>query len=88
MKYKFTESEVEEAALQWFSEEGYEILNGMEIAPGEPAAERYEYSSPFLNTRLRDALFLINRDLPDSAVECILRPTLNSMTAHFVHLDR
>ena len=34
----FTESTVEEAALCWLADLGYEILHGPEIAPGEPFA--------------------------------------------------
>ena len=36
----FTESVVEEAALEWLEGLGYTILHGPEIAAGEPAAER------------------------------------------------
>lgn len=42
-RYKFTESTVEEAALEWFEGLGYAVLNGPEIAQGESAAERQEY---------------------------------------------
>ena len=33
-----TESIVEQAALEWLSGLGYEVLSGLAIAPGEPAA--------------------------------------------------
>ena len=35
-----TESIVEDAALTWFGELGYEVGHGPHIAPGEPAAKR------------------------------------------------
>jgi type I restriction enzyme R subunit len=35
-----TESTVEEAALEWFGDLGYAIGHGLEMAPGEAAAER------------------------------------------------
>lgn len=35
-----TESHVEQAALEWFSELDWNILHSPDIAPGEPAAER------------------------------------------------
>ena len=44
---KFTESVVEDAALEWFEAVGYQILHGPEIAPGEPASERSQ-CEPFL----------------------------------------
>ena len=40
----FSESEVEEAALAWFEALGYRVLFGPDIAPGEVAAERADYS--------------------------------------------
>jgi len=36
----FSESIVEDAALDWLKELGYEIGYGPEIAPGEPATQR------------------------------------------------
>lgn len=72
-RYKFTESEVEEAALSWFSGLGYEVLFGPEIAPGEPGAERADYHQPFLIRRVRDSLYQINQHLLDSAIDEAIR---------------
>jgi type I restriction enzyme, R subunit len=36
----FTESVVEQAAINWFGSLGYGVLFGPKIAPGEPDAER------------------------------------------------
>jgi len=36
----FTESIVEQAALAWFESLGRRVTNSLEIAPGEPGAER------------------------------------------------
>jgi len=35
---KFSESVVEDAALEWLGLLGYQMLYGPDIAPGEPAA--------------------------------------------------
>ena len=40
----FTESVVEEAALEWFEALGYTITGGPSIAPGEPGQERRTYA--------------------------------------------
>ena len=40
MTARFTESVVEQAALDWFRALGYQVVFGPSIAPGEPAAER------------------------------------------------
>ena len=53
MSNQFTESVVEDAALEWFGELGYSILHGPEMAPGEPASERESYEQVILEGRLR-----------------------------------
>ena len=41
----FTESAVEEAALAWLERLGWSVKHGLQIAPGEPGAERADYAS-------------------------------------------
>lgn len=53
---KLTESVVEQAALDWLGGLGYEVLSGLAIAPGEPAAERSDYKQVFLFDRLQTKL--------------------------------
>ena len=68
---RFTESVVEEAALEWLEALGYAILHGPEIAAGEPAAERDDsgYRDVILERRLRQALERLNPTLPPEAIE-------------------
>lgn len=66
---KFTESEVEDAALAWFDGIGYDIAHGPEIAVDGLFAERFDYSGVILEGRLRDALRRLNADLPNEAIE-------------------
>ncbi|MEX0880944.1 MAG: hypothetical protein WEF99_15825 [Thermoanaerobaculia bacterium] len=40
MTSPFTESVVEQAALAWLESLGRSVKHGLEIAPGEPEAER------------------------------------------------
>jgi hypothetical protein len=56
----FSQSVVEEAALEWFEGLGYSVLGGPEIAYGEPAAERTdpEYRDMILEGII--AAFLLN----------------------------
>src|SRR3989449_1329869 len=68
-----TESVVEEAALAWLESAGWQIRNGAEIAPGEPAAERDDYGQVVLAQRLRDALARLNPALPAEALEDAFR---------------
>jgi len=71
----FTESIVEEAALEWLEGLRYEILSGPEIAAGEPGAERCDpnYRDVILERRLRQALVQLNPDLPPEALDDAFR---------------
>ncbi len=60
----FTEDHVEWAALAWLESVGWRIVNGPEIAPGEPDAERESHEQIVLERRLRDALARNNPSLP------------------------
>ncbi len=73
MSGAFTESVVEEAALAWLEGAGWQIRNGAEIAPGEPAAERNDYRQVVLAQRLRDALARLNPSLPAETLEDAFR---------------
>ena len=74
----FTESVVERAALAWLESVGWRVVNGAEIAPGAPDAERESHGQVVLERRLRDALARNNPKLPsdalDDALHRILRP--------------
>ena len=70
------ESDVEEAALEWFGELGYSVLHGPEIAPDEPQAERESFGDVLLVERLRDAIDRLNPDIPADAREDALRKVM------------
>ncbi len=63
-----SESVVEEALLDWFGDLGYEVINGADIAPGEPAAERDDYREVLLFGRLDSALRRLNPEAPEAAI--------------------
>lgn len=77
-----TESIVEEATLAWLEALGYSVLNGPDIAAGEPGAERSDanYRDVVLDRRLRQALFFLNPDLPQGALDDAYRRQLWSAT--------
>jgi type I restriction enzyme R subunit len=70
---RFTESVVEEAALEWLEGRGYTVKHGPEIAPGELFAERSDYGQVVLERRLRDALAQLNPQLPAEALDDAFR---------------
>ncbi len=69
---KFTESIVEEAALAYFADLGYETLYGPDLAPGEPAAERQSYDEVLLTGPLRSALARLNPHIPAATLEEVI----------------
>ena len=74
---KFTESEVESAALAWLESLDWRIKHGPEIAPGEPFAERDDYREAILPQRLKDALTQLNPELPIEALDEAFRKLVN-----------
>src|SRR5436309_2221037 len=71
----FTESIVEDAALDWLDGLGYTVLHGPEIAAGMAGAERGDpnYRDVVLERRLRRALVLLNPNLPAEALDDAFR---------------
>lgn len=67
----FSESIVEDAALEWLAGLGYSVLHGPDLAVGMPGAERNDpgYRDVILERRLRDALVRLNPALPPEALE-------------------
>ncbi len=68
-----TESEVEDAALDWLHGLGWSIAHGPDVAPDTSAAERADYGQVVLCRRLHDALAQLNPDLPAEALEDAFR---------------
>ena len=71
----FSESVVEEAALEWLGGLGYLVLHGPDIAAGQSGAERVDpgYRDTILEARLRIGLETLNPDLPSEAREDAFR---------------
>lgn len=83
-----TESVVEQAALAWLESIGWQVVNGAEIAPGEPDAERDNYGQVALERRLRDALARNNPKLPSEAIEDVLRKLIRPEGVELIPQNR
>ncbi|WP_445427363.1 type I restriction endonuclease subunit R [Alishewanella sp. HL-SH05] len=59
-----TEDQLEQEVLQWLAEVGYTPVNGYDIAPDGPAAERADYVQPLLLQRLKTAIARLNPNIP------------------------
>jgi type I restriction enzyme, R subunit len=84
----FTESTIEETALEWLKDLGYTIVFGNDIAPGEPAAERENYGEVILAKRLKDALKRINPNVPSEALEDAYRKVTRPSSPSLVGNNR
>ena len=82
------ESVVEQAALAWLESVGWQVRNGAEIAPGEPAAERDDYGQVVLAQRLRDALARLNPALPAEALDDAFRKLTRPEGAELIVRNR
>ena len=69
MRSSISESDVEQEAVSWLRELGYDTVRGQAIAPGETAAERDSFSDVLLSGRLRDAIHRLNPAAPSEALE-------------------
>ena len=79
---KYTESDLEQATLEWLGELGYGVVGGPEIAPppdGE-RPERASYLDVVLVERLKNAINRFNPEIPEEAKEEALRKVLRVPT--------
>ena len=68
----FTESIVEQAALDWFRALGYSVVGGPDMPPG-PHALRASYADTILPSVVRDTLARLNPTLPAEALDDAFR---------------
>ena len=59
-----TEEQVEELAIGWFKELGYDYIQGADISPNSNYPERDSYQEVVLSKRLYTALKRLNPSLP------------------------
>lgn len=88
MSAKFTESHVEEAALQWLEGLGYEVCHGPDIAPDGSSPERARYGDVILPGRLQAALQRLNPHLPADMIEEVFRRVYQTETPSLIEENR
>ncbi len=67
-----TEDDLEQLALTWFQDSGWEYRHGPDIAPDGDTPERTDYRQVLLQGRLHEALRRLNPDVPDAVLEEVL----------------
>lgn len=70
---KFIESHLEQAALEWFEELGYELIFGPDIAPDGDFAERKSFDEVILKERLIESMERVNSNLSSEVIEEAIR---------------
>ena len=88
MSADIAESHVEEAALAWLTELGYDTANGVEIGPDGTKPERAAYADVVLEGRLRDAIARLNPALAAEAREEVFRKLIQAETPVLVEENR
>ena len=86
----FTESDIEEAALDWLTDLGWAVSHGPDIGPDTPGAARLDYGQVVLKQRLSNSLARFNPDLPAEVLDDAFRrlahpegPTLETRNRAF-----
>ncbi len=82
------EATVEEAALSWFEELGYETLYGPEIAPSGDNAERDSFNDVVLIERLETALRRLNPQLGSDDIDEAMRQVLRIDSPSLIAANR
>lgn len=91
IEHAFTESALEQTALQWLRNLGYDVLFGPDIAldglfpERDPAAN---YTDVVLTRRLREALAKINPNIPEDAIDDAMRKITRTERPSLVENNR
>lgn len=72
MGRRMTEDDLEQLALTWFQDGGWEYRYGPDIAPDGLAPERADYRHVLLPGRVREALRRLNPGVPESVLDEVL----------------
>lgn len=67
-----TEDQLEQLALTWFQDSGWEYRHGPDIAPDGDTPERADYRQVLLHGRLFEALRRLNPAMPDAVLDEVL----------------
>ncbi len=63
-----TEDQLEQLALTWFQDTGWEYRHGPDLAPDGDTPERTDYRQVVLGRRLREAMHRLNPGKPEAVL--------------------
>ncbi|NYT73376.1 type I restriction endonuclease subunit R [Halomonas sp. QX-2] len=67
-----TEDQLEQTCLEWFADNGWDVVNGPDIAPDGTQPERRDYRQVLLLGDIEQAVKRINPHLPEDALEQVV----------------
>ena len=70
---KFIENDLEQAALEWFQDLGYQTQYGPDISPGGSFSERESFGDVVLYDRLHSALKRINKQYSNDTISELVK---------------
>ena len=85
---RLTESDIEQANLDWLSGLGWAVAHGPDMAPEGKAPERASYGDVLLLGRLKAALARINPQLPPDTIDDIVRKIVAAEMPSLVEENR
>src|SRR5690349_17906766 len=83
-----TEDRLEQLAIEWFQDTGWNYLDGTEISPDSTAPERSDFRNVVLKARLCAAVQRLNPKLPESAVEEVAHVVMAANETSLVRNNR
>ncbi|MDE8345814.1 MAG: type I restriction endonuclease subunit R [Acidocella sp.] len=85
---KLTENHVEEAALIWLRDIGYECVNGARVDPDNADRERTSYDIVYFADRFRSAIERLNPNVPMEILDEVLTKIVQSETPFLLEENR
>src|SRR2546421_13113096 len=82
------EDHLEQAALDWLADLGYQRASGYDIAPDGPMPERADFRQVVLTERLRARLVALNPLIPANAIETAVQQLLNPNLPSLIQANR
>ena len=83
-----TEDILEQQAIEWFKEIGYEYKHGNDIAPDSQTPERDDFRQVILKDRFRSALIKLNPNVPINTIDNAITQITNPNTPGLISSNR
>ncbi|MBL4744734.1 MAG: type I restriction endonuclease subunit R [Flavobacteriaceae bacterium] len=83
-----TEDQLEQLAISWFQDTGYNYLNGAEIAPESNTPYRNDFTEVILQKECFEALSALNPEIPQEKIEEAIHHIKNTEGLNTIHKNK